>query len=234
MKIQITLECPSCQGINIVKNGRKSYKNKQNYLCKDCKRQFVGDMFLDYTGCHSKLWTLVKQAFVRGCGIRDIAAIFSISIGKVLSLLVENKVHPSPKRTEYDVLEIDELWSFVGSKENKVWLIYAYHRESGEIVAWTFGKRNLSTAKKLRRKIKELGVSFGVICMDDWDSFKTAFQDCHCNVGKYWTKGIEGNNCRIRHRIRRAFRKSCNFSKKMENHVIAFEMTFFYINFGFV
>ncbi|MGB3848355.1 MAG: IS1 family transposase, partial [Tunicatimonas sp.] len=32
----------------------------------------------------------------------------------------------------------------------------------------------------------------------------------------------------------RAFRRSCNFSKKMENHVIAFELAFFYINFGFV
>ncbi len=34
----------------------------------------------------------------------------------------------------------------------------------------------------------------------------------------------------MRHRIRRAFRKSCNFSKKVENHVIAFELAFFYIN----
>lgn len=90
----------------------------------------------------------------------DVAEIFSISIGKALSLLVENKVHPSPKQREYDVLEIDEFWSFVGPKENKVWLIYAYRRESGKIVVWTFGKRKLFAAKKLRCKIKELGVSF--------------------------------------------------------------------------
>ncbi|MGB3780304.1 MAG: IS1 family transposase, partial [Tunicatimonas sp.] len=32
----------------------------------------------------------------------------------------------------------------------------------------------------------------------------------------------------------RAFRRSCNFSKKLENHVISFELAFFYINFGFV
>jgi IS1 family transposase len=28
-----------------------------------------------------------------------------------------------------------EFWTNVGEKKNKVWLIYAYHRESGEIVA---------------------------------------------------------------------------------------------------
>jgi hypothetical protein len=46
--------------------------------------------------------------------------------------------------------------------------------------------------------------------------------------------GIEGNNCRMRYRIRRAFRRTCCFSKKVLNHLKAFEMVFFYINYGFV
>jgi IS1 family transposase len=32
-------------------------------------------------------------------------------------------------------LEIDEFWTYVGKKANKLWLIYAYHRDTGEIVA---------------------------------------------------------------------------------------------------
>ena len=48
------------------------------------------------------------------------------------------------------------------------------------------------------------------------------------------TLHIEGNNCRLRHCIRRAFRKTCCFSKKLFNHLKAFEVAFFYINFGFV
>ncbi|OAV02573.1 Mobile element protein [Moraxella catarrhalis] len=46
--------------------------------------------------------------------------------------------------------------------------------------------------------------------------------------------GIEGNNCRIRHRIKRAVRRSCNFFKKLENHFKAFDLVFFYINNGYV
>ncbi len=30
-------------------------------------------------------------------------------------------------------------------KKNKQWLIYAYHRETGEIVAYVWGKRDLAT-----------------------------------------------------------------------------------------
>ncbi|MHA1177054.1 IS1 family transposase, partial [Psychrobacter faecalis] len=52
--------------------------------------------------------------------------------------------------------------------------------------------------------------------------------------GKFFTVGIEGNNCTIRHRVRRAFRRSCNFSKKLENHFKAFDLAFFYINHGYV
>ena len=161
--------------------------------------------------------------FVRGMGVRDIAEVEQISIGKVLYSLVKLKAAPQAKQSHYDELEIDEFWGYVGKKSNKVWLIYAYHRSSGEIVAWVFGKRNYKTAKALRKKIQALGITYDLIAIDDWKSFKKAFRDDICRIGKEFTKGIEGNNCRLRHRIRRAFRRSCNFSKKLENHVIAFE-----------
>ncbi|MDR0711370.1 MAG: IS1 family transposase, partial [Prevotellaceae bacterium] len=53
-------------------------------------------------------------------------------------------------------------------------------------------------------------------------------------IGKKHTVGIEGNNCRLRHRIRRAFRKTCCFSKIIRNHLKTFNLAFFYINFGYV
>ena len=171
---------------------------------------------------------------VRGIGIRDIAEIESISIKKVLSVLVKSNKDIRPKQTHYNELEIDEFWTYVGKKKNKVWLIYAYHRETGEIVAWVWGKRNLKTARALRVKLKEFGVTYDTIYTDDWKSFITAFKSDNHIVGKANTVGIEGNNCRLRHRIRRAFRRTCCFSKKLFNHLKAFELAFFYINFGYI
>ena len=54
MKIEITLKCPTCSGVNIKKNGKKKNK-KQNYCCNDCGRQFIGNHALTYMGCHSEL-----------------------------------------------------------------------------------------------------------------------------------------------------------------------------------
>ena len=194
MKTQIEISCPDCHSSSLKKNGKKSY-GKQNYQCKDCKRQFIGDHALTYNGCHSRIEDKIRLMTVRGCGIRDIAIIASVSIGKVLST--------------------------IGSSVYK-------------IVAYFWGKRDLKTAQKLRARLKQLKVSYGSISMDNWDSFITAFKPDNKQVGKQHTIGIEGNNCRLRHRLRRAVRKTCCFSKKFDNHFKVFDLVFFYVNYGYV
>jgi len=233
MTIKIVFHCPDCRGTKIKKNGKKS-SCKQNYFCKNCGRQFIGDHALTYKGCHSKLIHKILLMLVRGIGIRDIVEIENISIRKVLSTLVNSNYTLKPKQNHYDRLEVDEFWTYVGNKKNKQWLIYAYHRASGEIVAFVWGKRNLKTAKMLRNKLAFGGVGFDTVYSDSWESFTVAFASDNHITGKINTVGIEGNNCRLRHRIRRAFRKTCCFSKKLYNHLKAFNLAFFYINFGFV
>ena len=216
-----------------MRNGKKTYK-AQNYLCKDCGRQFIADSDRTYKGTIAWFFGAIKRALVRGCGIRDVAVILEVSIGKVLKTLVESHYDITPKQKHYTRLEVDELWTFVGSKANRKWLIYAYDRDSGEIVAYVWGDRSAKTANRLREKIIALGVTYDRIATDDWESFiKTFSVDAH-DIGKQHTVGIEGNNCRLRHRMRRIFRKSCNFSKKLCNHYIAFKMTLNYINFASV
>jgi IS1 family transposase len=101
-------------------------------------------------------------------------------------------------------------------------------------VAYVWGKRDIKTAKKLKRRIKRLGISYDQIATDGWDSFLTTFGEDPHIVGKAYTVGIEGNNRRLRHRLRRVFRRTCCFSKKLYNHWKAFNMVFFYINYRFV
>ena len=52
------------------------------------------------------------------------------------------------------------------------------------------------------------------------------------SIGKAYTVAIEGNNCKLRNRIKRAFRKTCCFSKKQINHLKT--LAFFYINYGYI
>ncbi|WP_029102981.1 IS1 family transposase, partial [Moraxella caprae] len=83
-------------------------------------------------------------------------------------------------------------------------------------------------------QLTQLGITFNKIACDDWDSFLTAFKHSLKQVGKRFTVGIEGNNTRLRTFVRRAFRRTCCFSKKLENHFKAFELVFHYINYGWV
>ena len=47
------------------------------------------------------------------------------------------------------VLELDEMWTFVGRRKNKVWLWLAVARTSRRIVAWVLGGRGAATARRL-------------------------------------------------------------------------------------
>ena len=225
--------CPHCGNENVVLNGKKR-NGTQNHLCRNCGRQFLRDEQRTYIGTLPCITALVRIMLARGCGIRDIAVILGISAWKVLKTLASTKYQIRPKLDHYDCLEVDEFWTYVGSKKNRKWLIYAYHRKTGEIVAYAWGKRNLKTAKRLRRRLLELGVSYDRIACNEWESFLSAFGDCHLLIGKQYTQGIEGSNCRLRHRIRRAFRRSCNFSKKLANHLKAFSLVFHYLNYGWL
>ena len=114
---------------------------------------------------------------IRGPCIRDICEIEGISAKKVLSVLVNSNKIITPKHHYYPTLEVDEFWAYIGNKQEKHWLIYAYDRETKEIAAYVWGKRDMKTAMKLRQKLLELGVEFGCVCSDNWDSFAGAFRN---------------------------------------------------------
>jgi IS1 family transposase len=95
--------------------------------------------------------------------------------------------------------------------------------------------RDLKTAKKLRKKIKQMGVSYDWIPTDDWDSFVAAFAEDDHKTGKEHTVGIEGNNCRLKAQGKAGVsERTCCFSKKLFDHLRAFDIAPFYINYSFV
>ena len=136
---------------------------------------------------------------VRNCGIRDISEITGCSRYKVQKVLKISQHHVLPEKNHYDTLEIDEIRTFVGSKKNKVWLIYAYDRGSDEIVTYAWGKMDITTVRELEARLNALNVTHGNIAMDKWQGFVEIFGSEKSNPGKKYTMGIEGNNYRLRY-----------------------------------
>jgi len=89
MQITLQIKCPTCLRDSIKKNGTK-VDGKQNYQCKICKLQFIGDHALSDPGCHSRIKTKILHLMVRGTGVRDIAEVERVSIGKVLRTLSQS------------------------------------------------------------------------------------------------------------------------------------------------
>ena len=89
---------------------KEKWHKKQNYFCKDCGRQIIGDHALTYKGCHSSIIQKILMMFVHGIGITDMSVIEDISVKKVLSVLVNSNRIITPKQNNITIgKEVDEL-----------------------------------------------------------------------------------------------------------------------------
>ena len=131
-----------------------------------------------------------------------------------------------------DVLELDELWSFVGSKAHQLWLWVALCRRTRQIVGWTLGDRSLQSACDLRASLPR-GYRNRATRSDYWDAYAAAFPTkTHRSCGK-----ADGETCHVerffgtlRARLGRLVRRAYSFSKHAENHLDAIH--FFIANYN--
>jgi len=227
-EITIQVNCPYCHGLKVVKNGKKK-SGEQNFLCRCCGKQF--QYHYQKAGCRPEMKELVLKMLVRNSGIRDIEAVLGIHRQTVLKWLNQaaEEREVKPRQKHYQELQIDELWTFVKErKRKKRWLLYAYAPETDEIVAWVWGTRSAKTVKALYVKLKEVAVN--TFCTDDWKAFAKVLPADKHQIGKVYTRHIEGVNLCLRTRNRRVVRETACFSKKQTNHDNAMKLVFYYRN----
>ena len=119
-----------------------------------------------------------------------------------------------------DVLELDELWSFVGSKQHKRWLWVALNRRTRQIVAFVIGDRSSRTCRKLWQRIPA-AYRHCHSYSDFWHAYEPLLQTGkHHIVGKAsgQTAHVERWNCTLRQRLARYVRKTLSFSKLDKYH----------------
>lgn len=227
-EITIQVNCPYCQGLKVVKNGKKK-SGEQNFLCRSCGKQF--QLHYQKAGCKPEMKALVLHLLVHNSGIRDIESVLGIHRQTVLKWLnrAADERQVKPRQKHYEELQIDELWTFVKERQRKKrWLIYAYAPETKEIVAWSWGRRSATTVKNLYAQIKDLEVN--TFCSDDWKAFAKVLPPDKHKIGKTYTKHIEGVNLSLRTRNRRIVRKTACFSKKQTNHDNHMKLIIYYRN----
>jgi IS1 family transposase len=119
-------------------------------------------------------------------------------------------------------IECDELWSFVGNKNQKEWVWLALDRDTREIVGVAIGARDAATARQLWESLPPVYRQCAVCYSDFLDAYACVLPSKrHRPVGKDsgQTSRIERLNNTLRQRISRLVRKILSFSKKWENHI---------------
>ena len=222
-------KCPSCQSALIKKNGH-IHNRKQKYQCLVCGRQFVLDPIQKIIDEKTK--TLIRRVLLERISLEGVCRAFEVSmpwllefINELIKELPDNlnaEVVSENDEIEVVVLEADELWSYVGSKENPQWLWLVMHSKTRQILAMQVGSRSKETAEKLFYKLPEPLKKKAEYYTDYFNVYhETIPYGQHCPVGKESgkTSYIERFNCTLRQRCSRLVRKTLSFSKKLLNHV---------------
>ena len=85
--------------------------------------------------------------------------------------------------------ELDEMWSFVGSKKQPWWLWEALDHQTGRIVAYTFGRRADRVLVKLKALLEPLGIRR--FYTDGWGAYRRHLDPQRHIVGKRRTQQLE-------------------------------------------
>ena len=118
-----------------------------------------------------------------------------------------------------DVLERDEMWTFVGSKACAVWLWLALCRRTRQIVAYHLADRGLDACTEFRARLPP-GYADLATVSDHWSADATVFDpDTHrsCARQQGQTNHVERFNATLRHHSGRLTRKTLSFSKSQVN-----------------
>jgi insertion element IS1 protein InsB len=220
--------CPECGSEENKKNGH-IHNGKQNHYCKSCGRQFV-------EGSKQKIISVeereqIRKLLLERIPLRGVCRVMGVSLRWLLGFIAtEYEQLPDDlnyqANTETDKLliwslesEVDEMWSFVGSKENKEWIWIAMDAKSRQIIAFHVGDRSQESAKKLWELIPETYREKATFYTDEWHSYNGVIPKERHHVVKGKSNHIERFNCTIRQRVSRLVRKALSFSKKLSNHI---------------
>jgi IS1 family transposase/transposase-like protein len=217
------ITCPKCRGNHITKSGL-SARGIQRYHCRN-------------TGCPTKTFMLkykyaayepgvkerVVEMAVNSSGVRDTARVLGISKGTVIGTLKKKasalvRVNPQyatatgkPLEVRVEAAEMDEQWSFVGSKANQRWLWFAIDQATNRVLAYVFGRRTDEVFKELKALLAPFKVSR--FFTDDWGAYTRHLDPEGHEVGKRNTQKIERKNLNFRTWIKRLARRTICFSK---------------------
>ena len=113
---------------------------------------------------------------------------------------------------------MDEMWSFVGKKQDQRWLWHAIDHWTGKVLAYVFGRRTDEVFLQLKALLEPYGIRR--FHTDYWGAYTRHLEPDVHYPGKRNTQRIERKHLTLRTRIKRLARKTICFSTSIQMHDI--------------
>jgi insertion element IS1 protein InsB len=120
-------------------------------------------------------------------------------------------------------VETDEMWSFYPDKKHQIRLWWTIDHESGDVIAFRFGRREHKHLDKLRELLRRRNP--GNVYTDGNYAYYEGFSPEVLIVTKKNTQKIEGKELSLRTRSARLVRKGLCFSKTARMNKIVVALT---------
>ena len=111
---------------------------------------------------------------------------------------------------------MDEVWSFVGNKQQTVWIWLALDRATRKIVGLAVGDRSAQTCQRVWESLPPDYRRRAIIYTDHWDAYATVLPSKRhrpVDKGSGETNHIERFNNTLRQRVSGLVRKTLSFSR---------------------
>lgn len=227
--------CPTCSSDDVVKHGQ-SREGKQRYKCRNlgCSRcTFIQNYA--YRGYLPEVRQQIADMAVNGSGIRDTARVLKISRTTVIQTLKKDRQLKAVNEAHWTAIEptqtivhlcqwqdleaeADEMWSYVGSKQQQGWLWHAIDHATGAVLAYVLSDHKDQAFLALQALLDPFGIM--QFYTDDWGADERHLDPALQPVGKRNTQKIERKHLTLRTRIKRLARKTICFSKSIWMHDI--------------
>jgi len=168
------MRCKHCHSDSVVKNGYNSVCT-QKFLCEICGRQFVENPKQSRISDESK--SLVDKLLLERISLAGIARVVEVS-ERWLQNYVNEKYNSIPlevkvmaKSSFRLTIQCDEMWSFVGKRDNKQWIWLAIDRNTRKIVGVHIGDRSADSAQSLWDSLPTLYQQHAISYTDFWEAY---------------------------------------------------------------
>jgi IS1 family transposase len=205
------MDCKYCDR-KCCRSGRQK-NGIQRFHCRVC-RKYQQQRYL-YRAFEAKVNGVIQSLVCESVCIRGMGRILKISVNTVLARIksiaanIERPIVAEPN----PVFEVDELWTYIGRKDNEYWVAYGLNKTTGAVVDFVIGKRTKGTLKLLIDRL--LNFQPKKIRTDNLTIYQRLIPTAIHRRGAYCIHHIERKNLSIRTHLKRLSRRKICFTRSI-------------------